>query len=115
VSFRGNVSAAVVASGLVLLSTPAFAYHAAEEAHAVRVTSSGKLFIVEDIACDDQAVKGKYRYVASSTAPHWELLASSGCGTETRRMTDRVIHGHQPCVVYDWSPDNCGAWRYWSD
>ena len=108
-----NVLAVAGAAGMVFLSDPAFARHTVSYESYVTVAASGTVIYVTDDKCDNQAVKGKWKYEARSSAPMHSKNNSSGCRTTTSMTTDAMIHGIQACVVQDWQPDDCSTWIYW--
>jgi hypothetical protein len=108
-----NGLAAVVATGMVLLSTPAFAEHHITYKDKVYVQASGKQILVRDDGCDDREVKGKWKYTNLSTAPMHSKNNNAGCRTTVTMITDAMIHQIQACVVRDWLPDSCSPWKSW--
>jgi hypothetical protein len=105
--------AVAAATGLVFLSTPAFAWNQVWYKDRAHVIASGKRIVVEDTACDNYEVKGKWKYKNESDAPMYSKNNGSGCNTQVVMDTAAVIHGIQARVVRPVFPDNCSTWKYW--
>jgi hypothetical protein len=112
-SIRGNCIAAAAATGLMLLSAPAFAWNQVENDAGARVIASGRRIVIHDNKCDNEAVKGKWKYENKSTADMHSKNNNAGCNTEVPMDTSAIVHGIQACTVYRALPDECSTWRHW--
>jgi hypothetical protein len=110
---RGNCMAVVAAAGLVFLSTPAFAWNQVRYGQDVRVIASGVKVEIHDLDCDGEAVKGKWKLDNKDTAKMYSKRNGGGYNTVSTVNAGSVVHGIQACLILDFRPDKCSAWKYW--